>query len=118
MKKVLFVDDSHPFLEYLKIQFTDVDGTYCYTGAEGLEQLQHKKFDAVVLDMMMFLDGVTFVKLANGRLKNTDLYFLSELHDEDITRRIESIRERVTGVFKKDQIAALHSIIVDDKNMI
>lgn len=111
--KVLFVDDNHLFLSALKMKFEDVvEGTFCYTGAEGLEHLRHNQFDVVVLDLMMFLDGVTFVKLANGRLKNSKVYFLSGLPMIEIEARIEPIKNRVQGCFEKSDIQGLEKVFL------
>lgn len=115
MKKILFVDDDHAIHNLIRVKFANADCTLCYTGGEGLEQLCHNQFDAVVLDIMMFLDGVTFVKLANGRLKNSKVYFLSCLSREEMERKIESIKDRVCGFYDKLEINKLRDEIMGDE---
>ena len=113
--KILFVDDDNEFLDILKETFKDcADGTYVYTGGDGLEQLKHKRFDVVVLDLMMFLDGVTFVKLANGRLRDARVYFLSCLETEEVENKVSSIKERIAGIFGKHDIESLKREILKE----
>lgn len=114
MKKVLFVDDEADFLRILRLNFSDVcDATFVYTGAEALMQIKNEKFDIVVLDMGLFLDGATIVKLANGRLKNTKVYFLSCHDKSDLEKMTEPIKERIAGVYNKEEFHLLKALILD-----
>lgn len=52
-KRVLFIEDEKFFLEQLQIALTDYDITPAYSASSGLELVQKKNFDAVLLDIMM-----------------------------------------------------------------
>ncbi len=52
-KRILFIEDEKFFLEQLQIALTDYDITPAYSASSGLELIQKKNFDAVLLDIMM-----------------------------------------------------------------
>lgn len=114
MKKVLFVDDEADYLRILRLNFAkECDATFVYTGAEALMQIKNEKFDVVVLDMGLFLDGATIVKLANGRLKDSKVYFLS-CHDKgDLEKMTAPIKDRIAGVYNKEEFHLLKAVILD-----
>lgn len=113
-QKILFVDDDPDFLTILKSKFADFNGTFVFTGGEALMQIKHEKFAFVVLDMGMFLDGTTFVKLANGRLKNTKVFFLSCLPKDELVKKIEPIKDRVAGFYDKTEVDELRSVLLNE----
>jgi len=52
-KRILFIEDERFFLEQIQMALTDYEITPAYTAPEGIELAQSKKFDAVLLDIMM-----------------------------------------------------------------
>jgi len=52
-KRVLFVEDEKFFLEELQIALTEYDITPAYSALKGMEFIQDRNFDAVLLDIMM-----------------------------------------------------------------
>ena len=52
-KRILFIEDEKFFLEELQIALTDYDITPAYSALSGMELVQNKNFDAVLLDIMM-----------------------------------------------------------------
>jgi len=106
--KILFVDEDPSFIDTLKDAFQGIDATYVYTSGEGLAQIKHNQFDAVVLDVGMFIDAATFVKLGNGRLKTSKVYFLrTENTLVGAIAAAGSLKEKVSGIFDKKDIALL-----------
>ena len=52
-KRVVFIEDEKFFLEELQIALTDFDITPAYSAPKGMELVQTRDFDAVLLDIMM-----------------------------------------------------------------
>ena len=52
-KRILFIEDEKFFLEGLQIALTDYEITPAYSAPGGMELVQNRDFDAVLLDIMM-----------------------------------------------------------------
>lgn len=133
MKKILLIDDSALMRRIicgiinadnrLRIEDTAADGL------EGLELLQKKTYDLVLLDMIMpRMDGIAFLK-EYGRLNmSTKVILVSTTAGEGKAGTIEALSlgavdfvkkpDDITGMsrdkFQKHLIQVVHSVLLDD----
>ncbi len=77
-KKVLIVDDSKPFVEFLSALLGDEGAIYtANNGSEGLSKLRITYYDAIISDVdMPFLDGISFYKEAHKNEPNIHERFI------------------------------------------
>lgn len=52
-KRILFIEDEKFFLEQLQMALIDYEITPAYSASSGMELIQSRDFDAVLLDIMM-----------------------------------------------------------------
>ena len=104
-KRVLFIEDEKFFLEELQIALTEYDITPAYSASKGMELIQSKDFDAVLLDIMMpppediDPEGVDYgrstgVELCR-RIKNLKpelpIIVLTAVRDPEILKKIKEV---------------------------
>lgn len=103
----MFVDDDPDFIDLLKHKAKGIQACFVYTGAEALMQIKYNRFDVVVLDYDMFIDGVTLVKLSNGRLRSAKVYFLTGCEKSLVAQKAIPIKEKVCGIYDKLELDLL-----------
>ena len=119
MKKVLVVEDDINIVELLTIHLKDLDCevTVALDGQEGLNELLNRKFDLVILDLMLpKMDGMEVCRKARSRDIHTPIIMLTakseeidkvlglEMGADDYMTKPFSVREfvaRVKAVFRR-----------------
>ena len=109
--KILFVDDDSDVANLVKIRFKNHSLTHVFTCAEALEQIRHGDYEVIIFDFFMQFDGAMMVKLANGRLNGKKVFFFSAHDSDEIWKKCELIKHKITGVFKKDDLDGLFNAI-------
>lgn len=84
MYKILFVDDEKDFREivfdYMNAKGLDVTVASC--GKDAIEIIKQKKFDVIILDVLMpYMNGFELCQLIKKQM-NTPIIFMSALGDE------------------------------------
>ncbi|WP_226670145.1 response regulator transcription factor [Metabacillus litoralis] len=128
MKTVLLIDDEQRMLDLLSL-YIEPYGYTCFkktSGIEGLEFLQHKNVDIVILDIMMpEMDGwktcekiraisnVPIIMLTarsekedivKGLKKGADDYLVKPFNEEELLARIEAIMRRTSRISNFEDI--------------
>ena len=85
-KRILLVDDEPDFVELIKkrLEANDYEVIPAYNGKEALDKLKNKKFDAVLLDIIMpELDGLKTLKMLRRRDKDLPVFMLTAHSDKE-----------------------------------
>lgn len=87
--RILLVDDDELLGELLEMTLSieGYDVVVCTNGADGIERLQHDRYDLVVLDLMMpFMDGLQFMRFLQGIIDPPPVVVLSAAGRGDLAR--------------------------------
>lgn len=85
-KRILVIDDETDFLNLLKIRLeaNDYEVVVASGGKEGLEEIKKKKFDAVLLDILMpGIDGFTVLKKIKQLDKKLPVFMITAFSTEE-----------------------------------
>lgn len=102
-RRILFIEDEKFFLEQLQMALTDYEITPAYSAPKGMEFIQSRDFDAVLLDIMMppsddmdpeFVDygrstGVELCRRIKSIKPELPVIVLTVVRDPGILERIE-----------------------------
>lgn len=109
--KVLFVDDNHDLIEFLKDEFNDIyDISVAYNGVEAMELINHTTFDLVVTDLMMpEMDGIEFSRRLKSDSSTVDIPLIMLTAKQDMGSIIEGLTlgadDYITKPFNNDILA-------------
>lgn len=137
MKTVLLIDDEQRMLDLLSL-YIEPYGYICIkmkSGFEGLEYLQHKKVDLVILDIMMpEMDGWTTCEkirafsdvpiimltarsekddVVKGLKKGADDYLVKPFHEEELVARLEAIMRRTSMSTNSNNMISFEGLIMN-----
>lgn len=107
-KKILMIEDEDVFIEIFggKLIQDGFDLTFAKNGAWGLKEATEKKFDLIMVDMVMPAMGgeeiIAKLKIED-ETKNIPIVVLSASVDEETQRKIESMG--IEAFFVKTHIA-------------
>ncbi|MFW5999266.1 MAG: sporulation transcription factor Spo0A [Halanaerobiaceae bacterium] len=92
---ILLVDDNKEFCDLLEEYLTDQEGFevvgVAYNGSDGLEMLEEKEPDILVLDLIMpHLDGIGVMEAMNekGLTEEVKTIILTAFGQEEVTQRV------------------------------
>jgi len=90
---VLFIDDNHDLIEFLKDEFEPVyDITTAFNGVEALEKLKEDTFDLIVTDLMMpEMDGIELSRKIKSDSKTVDIPLIMLTAKQDMGSIIEGL---------------------------
>ena len=91
--KILFVDDNHDLIEFLKDEFSEqYDVVTAYNGVEALDAMKEHDFDIIVTDLMMpGMDGIEFSRRLKSDSKTVDIPLLMLTAKQDMSSIIEGL---------------------------
>lgn len=91
--KILFVDDNHDLIEFLKDEFSEqYDVVTAYNGVEALDAMKEHDFDIIVTDLMMpEMDGIEFSRRLKSDSKTVDIPLLMLTAKQDMSSIIEGL---------------------------
>ncbi|PGT86459.1 response regulator transcription factor [Bacillus sp. AFS040349] len=137
MTTVLLIDDEQRMLDLLSL-YIEPYGYTCFkknSGPEGIEFLQHKKVDIVILDIMMpEIDGWTTCEkireisdvpiimltarnekedIVKGLKKGADDYLVKPFNEEELLARIEAIMRRTSRTFHSEDIIRFEGLLIN-----
>jgi DNA-binding response OmpR family regulator len=122
MNKVLVIEDDPDIVDLLEIHLKDLscELTRCYSGEDGMKQVQSNPFDLVILDIMLpGIDGMEVCKRIRSEHINVPVLMLTakseeidkvlglEIGADDYLTKPFSIREfiaRVKAIFRRTQM--------------
>lgn len=85
-KRILVIDDETDFLDLLKIRLeaNDYEVVVACGGKEGLDEIKKKKFDAVLLDILMpGIDGFKVLKKIKQQDKTLPVFMITAFSTEE-----------------------------------
>lgn len=85
-KRILVIDDETDFLDLLRIRLeaNDYEVVIAGGGKEGLEEIKKKKFDAVLLDILMpGIDGFMVLKKIKQFDKTLPVFMITAFSTEE-----------------------------------
>lgn len=90
-KKILLVEDEKTIAKALQIKLSNFSVDLAHNGEEAVEAIMKKKYDLVLLDIMMpKLDGFGVMEAMRKKKNKTPIFILTNLNqDEDIQRAKE-----------------------------
>lgn len=110
MNRILMIDDDKELCILIKrsVRSENIEADFCYTGKEGLQKLKEKKYQLVILDVMMpGMDG--FETLENIR-KESSLPILMFTSKNDSISKVRGLRagadDYLTKPFDMDELIA------------
>jgi len=128
VKKILLIEDDERILELLDIHLKDsfCEGTKANRGKEGLEYALSKKFDLIILDIMLpDMNGVEICRRIRSEKNMTPILMLTARSEEvdkiigletgadDYLTKPFSIRElmaRIKAILRRSEINGTHSL--------
>lgn len=100
LKNILIVEDEVPLSRVLKLKL-DHAGFSCdvsYNGKDALEKMENKKYDIVLLDLILpvldgfgFLEGLNFMQKKKLIKKRPSVVVLSNLSQKDDIDRVTNL---------------------------
>lgn len=127
-KKVLIVEDDRQIVELIEIHLKDIfcDGVKAHNGMDGLNLALTKKFDLIILDIMLpDMNGIDICKKIRAEKNNTPVMMLTARSEEidkiigletgadDYLTKPFSIREllaRIKAVLRRSGINAAYQV--------
>lgn len=90
---VLFVDDNHDLIEFLKDEFSDTyTVTVAFNGAEALKIIEDHSFDIIVTDLMMpEIDGIELSRHLKSNSATVDTPLIMLTAKQDMSSIIEGL---------------------------
>lgn len=91
--KVLFVDDNHDLIEFLKDEFSDTYAiSVAYNGVEALNLTEKETFDLIVTDLMMpEMDGIELSRRLKSNKAFVDVPLIMLTAKQDMGSMIEGL---------------------------
>jgi DNA-binding response OmpR family regulator len=127
MKKILLIEDDERIVELIDIHLKDIfcESTKAFSGEEGLQYALNKKFDLIILDIMLpDMNGVEICRNIRAERNNTPIMMLTARSEEidkvigfetgadDYLTKPFSIRElivRIKAVLRRTEINNNHA---------
>jgi DNA-binding response OmpR family regulator len=94
LKKILIAEDEKPLAKALslKLKSAGFEVDIAYDGEAALQTLKSKKYDLVLMDIMMpKKDGFTVLKELQGEGNATPVFVMSNLSQDEDVHRVQAL---------------------------